>query len=89
MATRTRIPPAQDLRRNKGAETLTKYALEKDIDLGLTYDELRRLHEQGYDWKTNVLKTVLDKYLRLDIGSCSVAPGYSSKHKNGVEVSIP
>ncbi|KAI3319557.1 hypothetical protein HD806DRAFT_548127 [Xylariaceae sp. AK1471] len=86
MNTRQPVPADQDYRKNRSTPTLTKYVLEQDIDMNQTYPELRQLHEKyGYDWRSNVLQRVLDKCLRLDIGSCFVAPGYSGQHKNGVE----
>ncbi|RYC59088.1 hypothetical protein CHU98_g7119 [Xylaria longipes] len=77
MNTRQPIPLKEDQLEDQHLPTLTKYVLEKDIDMSNTYPAIRQLREvHGYDWKKNVLR-VLEHTLVLDIDSAyTLAQGY-------------
>ncbi|KAI0451364.1 hypothetical protein F5B21DRAFT_528031 [Xylaria acuta] len=71
MNTRQPIPIEEDEDEDneRYPPTLTKYVLEKDIDMSKTYPALRQLNEvHNYNWKANVLR-VLERTLVLDIDS--------------------
>ncbi|KAI1420202.1 hypothetical protein F5Y12DRAFT_719798 [Xylaria sp. FL1777] len=72
--TRQPVNPLQDGRKVKSTPTLTKYVLEKDIDMNLTYPAIRELKEvHNYDWKSNILR-YLSRCLELDIESGYTLP---------------
>ncbi|KAI0164602.1 hypothetical protein GGR57DRAFT_514609 [Xylariaceae sp. FL1272] len=83
MNTRQRVPYQRDPRTAPETASLAKYVLQEDIDMNLTWPQIRVLHEQhNYDWKTNVLN-ILRALLRIDIGSAYTQIGYSDPYSNG------
>ncbi|KAK5633797.1 hypothetical protein RRF57_009511 [Xylaria bambusicola] len=69
MCTRQPIAPQFDGRKAANTPTLTKYVLEENINMDLTYPAIRALKEvHNYDWEANVLRH-LSSALELDIGS--------------------
>ncbi|KAI1748464.1 hypothetical protein F4782DRAFT_550680 [Xylaria castorea] len=69
MNTRQPILTAKGGKEDQFPPTLTRYVLEKDIDMSKTYTAIRQLSEvHNYDWKANVFR-VLERTLVLDIES--------------------
>ncbi|KAI0508907.1 hypothetical protein F5B22DRAFT_649606 [Xylaria bambusicola] len=69
MCTRQPIAPQFDRREKANTPTLTKYVLEEDIDLNLTYPAIRTLKAlYNFDWREAVLGH-LSGFLELDIAS--------------------
>lgn len=73
--TRQLIPDEQDPRHGEewGEELtvthLTRMVKRDNIDMKKTHPEIRKLHEMGYDWETNVRRLV-DATLHFEIGGC-------------------
>ncbi|KAI0967159.1 hypothetical protein F4678DRAFT_483291 [Xylaria arbuscula] len=69
MRTRQPIDPKYDVRQTRPTPFLVKYVRHENIDLDMTYPEIRELHlRHNYNWMENVLRR-LAEVLELEITS--------------------
>ncbi|KAI1266913.1 hypothetical protein F5Y18DRAFT_425467 [Xylariaceae sp. FL1019] len=83
MRCRQMVDMTRDPRVNPPTIALHKFVYHEDIDMNLTWPQIRTLHEvHDYNWKENVLN-FLRAFLRIDIGSAYSHVGFADPDSAG------